>query len=265
MAFAALAFSVALASIDAPVLNGEALAAAAREQNRTGAPAALEHHRFRVELPVLWAKARKVPNFKSPAVWRYDARSSTLEVAIGFGQISPQNYDKFDAQGLAALPPLQTAFFAVNESKNNLHVAAVNSGGSNNDEIQSYTQGVRSQTSSYGLATPLGAGGEIAGMPKDFKPLMVYRAKIDGRKVREVVDNLKLVIEGEVTSFGPAGSVVCGQYDGGVEAHEITGSTAILMRDRQCFVAATIHGVAVAGKGGYYLRWGETAVGGSAP
>ena len=265
MAPVVLMISAALASVDAPPLEGKALAAAIREQTETGAPAALEHQRFRIELPVAWGKARKVPTFKSPAVWRYDAPTHTLEIAIGFGQISPQNYDKFDAQGLATLPPLQTAFFAVNESKRLVNLAAVNSGGSNNDPIQSYTRGVKSQTFSYGLAIPLGEGGEIAGMPKDFKPLMVYRAKIDSQKVREVVDNLKLVIEGEVTSFGQAGSVVCGRFDGGIEAHEINGSTAIFMTDRQCFVAATIQSVTITGKGGHYLQWGEPSVKDPAP
>jgi len=257
MLFAALMVSAGLASIDAPTLDGNALAVAIREQNQTGAAAVLEGRRFRIELPVAWGKARKVPTFKSPAVWRYDAGARTLEIAIGFGQISPLNYDKFDAQGLAALPPLQTAFFAVNESKSPVHVAAVNSGGSNNDQIRSYTLGVRSSTLSYGLAIPLGEGGEIAGMPKDFKPLMVYRARVDARQIREVASNLKLVIEGDVTSFGSAGSVVCGRFDGGVEAAEISGTTAILMADRQCFVAATIHSVTIAGKGGHYLQWGE--------
>jgi hypothetical protein len=260
MLLAALAASAGLASIDAPTLDGKALAAIVREQNQTGAPAVLEGRRFRIELPVAWGKARKVPTFKSPAVWRYDAPTRTLEISIGLGQISPQNYDKFDAQGLAALPPLQTAFFAVNEANSPVHVAAVNSGGSNNDEIQSYTRGVSSTTLSYGLAVPLGQGGEIAGMPKEFKPLMVYRAKVDGRKVREVVNNLKLVIEGDVTSFGAAGSVVCGRFDGGIVAGEISGSTAILMADRQCFVAATIHSVTITGKGGHYLQWGEPSV-----
>jgi hypothetical protein len=264
MLLAALMVSAGLASIDAPTLDGRALAAAVREQSQTGAAAALEGRRFRIELPVAWGKARKVPTFKSPAVWRYDASTRTLEIAIGFGQISPLNYDKFDAQGLAALPPLQTAFFAVNESTSPVHLAAVNSGGSN-DQIQSYTQGVSSTTLSYGLAVPLGEAGEIAGMPKAFKPLMIYRAKVDGRQIREVVGNLKLVIEGDVTSFGSAGSIVCGRFDGGIEAGEISGTTAIMMADRQCFVAATIHSVTIAGKGGHYLQWGEPSVANIAP
>ena len=257
MGVAALLMSVGLASVGGPVLDGPSLVGAVQQERKGATPAMLEHQRFRVELPVKWGKARKVPTFKSPATWRYDAASKTLEVAIGFGQISAENFDKFEAEGLAALPPLQTAFISVNEAKKAQNLNAVNSGGSNNDNIQSYTVGVMSSTYSVGLATPLGAAGEIAGMPTDFKPLMVYRAKIQSKDVREVVNNLKLVIEGEVTSFGPSGSVVCGKYSGGVEAHEITGSTAIMMSDTQCFVAAKILSVSVNGKGGHYLRWGE--------
>jgi len=134
---------------------------------------------------------------------------------------------------------------------------AINSGGSNNDNIQSYTVGVMSSTYSVGLATPLGAAEEIAGMPNGFKPLVVHRAKIQTEDVRGVVNNLQVGIRGGGPSFGPSGSVVCGKYNGGVEAHEITGSTAIMMSDTQCFVAAKILSVSVNGKGGHYLRWGE--------
>lgn len=259
MTLAGLLMSIGLATTGGQVLDGPSLVGAVQQERKGAAPAMLEHQRFRIELPVKWGKARKVPTFKSPATWRYDAASQTLEVAIGFGQISAENFDKFDAEGLSALPPLQTAFFSVNESKLAQNLNAVNSGGAYNDNIQSYTKGVMSSTYSVGLAAPLGAAGEIAGMPADFKPLMVYRAKIKSKDVREVVDNLRLVIEGEVTSFGPSGSVVCGKYNngGGVEAHEITGSTVIRMNDTQCFVAAKLQSVSVNGKGGHYLRWGE--------
>lgn len=257
MVVAALLMSVGLASAGEPILDGPTLVVAVQQERKGAAPVLLERQRFRIELPVKWGKARKVPTFKSPATWRYDAASKTLEVAIGFGQISAENFDRFEAEGLSALPPLQTAFISVNESKRSQNLSAVNSGGGNNDDFNSYTEGVMSSTTSVGLATPLGAAGEIAGMPSDFKPLMVYRAKIQSKDLRAVVNNLKLVIEGEVTSFGPSGSVVCGKYRGGVEAHEITGSTAILMSDKQCFIAARISRVSVNGKGGHYLRWGE--------
>jgi len=257
MVVAALVMSVGLASTGGPVLDGPSLVGAVQQESRGAAPVLLENQRFRIELPVKWGKARKVPTFKSPATWRYDAASKTLEVAIGFGQISAENFDSFEAEGLSALPPLQTAFISVSESKRAQNLKAVNSGGGNNDDFNSYTEGVMSSTQSVGLAAALGASGEIAGMPSNFKPLMVYRAKIQSKGVRAVVNNLKLVIEGQVSSFGPSGSVVCGTYRGGVEAHEITGSTAIKMNDKQCFVAARITSVSVNGKGGHYLRWGE--------
>jgi hypothetical protein len=259
MILSALAMSLLLAGSTPEVLDANGMKAAiqtAREStDLTGQ--ALNGRRFKIVMPVRQGDRQNLRTYKSPARWRYDRGNRELEITIGLGEISPQNYDKFDAQGLAKLPALQTTYFAVEERK--VQTAFVSRAVTHRELVSE--AGIRSLGVSYGLATPYPADGE-AGLPSGFKPLMISRMKMDPANVNKAVEGMTMVVEGQVTSLADDGPLICGGFRGMLLAANITGDKLKFLTDKQCFVTARIDRVSLYGgkatAGSALLkRWGQ--------
>ena len=255
----ALAFSLFLANGSLETLDTDGLKAAIQNARVASADrgAALNGRRFRITVPVRYGDRQNLKTYKSPARWRYDFKKGELEITIGLGEISAQNYDQFDAQGLNKLPALQTTYFDVEERK----VATSFETKEANQEV-SADVGIRSLGASYGLATPYPAAGAV-GFPKGFEPLMIARVPVAGGNLNRTVDGMTMVVEGEVTPLADGGTVFCGQFNGNLLALNITGDKRKYLQDKQCFVTAKIDKVSIyAGKNSLFknpllARWGE--------
>lgn len=248
---ALLALALA-ASANADTLSANDLNQAIDKAHQ-GAPPALNGQRFHLSLPVLNERSRSLRSFQSPAHWRYKPGDQTLEILIGLGQISAQNYDQYAAQGLAALPPLQTLYFMTDERHRPLMFTT-----QEEDLTTKQDLGEGRNAVSYGLAVPYGEGGTPSGLPKGFLPLMVYRTKVEARFVNPVVDGMTLEVEGEITTLGDKPNVLCGDFAGGVTMSDVTGKTPVWIKDKQCFVTARINSAIIQNRAGETLaRWGD--------
>jgi hypothetical protein len=241
-----LAFSLLLAGGAPEMLDGDGLTAAIRTARE--APAnhgeALVGRHFRITVPVVYGDRQNLKTYKSPARWRYNRGKAELEITVGLGEISAQNYDQFDQQGLAKLPALQTTYFHVEERKVQ---TAFEQRAVAHREFVSET-GIRSLGISYGLATPYPESGQV-GLPSGFKPLMISRIKVDPASVSRVVDGMTMVIEGEITPLANGGPLICGGFHGMLQAENITGDKLKFLTDQQCFLTARIDTVSIlAGK-----------------
>lgn len=264
MTLSALALSFLLAgaapAAQVATLDGDGLTAAIRVA--TEAPAnrgeSLAGRRFRIALPVVYGDKQNLKTYKSPARWRYDQKKRELEITVGLGEISSLNYDQFDAQGLSKLPALQTTYFHVEERK--VPSTFQKKGDSFRDVV--VESGDRSLGISYGLATPYPEAGEV-GLPSGFKPLMISRVNMDPVGVRQAVDGMIMVVEGEITSLADDGPLICGSFRGMLQAENITGDKLNFLSDKQCFVTANIDRVSIyagknsGAKNSLLKRWGR--------
>ncbi|MDB5457920.1 MAG: hypothetical protein JWP92_3505 [Caulobacter sp.] len=220
------------------------------EQRATEPAAALAGRRFRISIPVVDGDRRNLRTYQSPARWRYDFASQSLDITIGLGQITAQNYDGYGPQGLGRLPPLQTAFFSTRERRAPITLRRLTPGGGDITNI-----GVSSVAVSHGLAVPFDGAG-VSGFPPGFQPLMTYRAKLPRRALKAAVDGLQLVLEGELTSLADNPPLLCGSFRGGLQAKAVTGDTQILLRDRQCFLTArVVRATLTRGSGHAFMTW----------
>jgi hypothetical protein len=189
--------------------------------------------------------------YRSPARWTYDYRLKQLTVIIGPGEISPQNYDQFDHQGLTALPPLQSFVFEGSELKTQVtfrHIVRDGSGGYREDD------GVHSVSRAYGLAAPYDTRA-ANGLPRGFQPLMLHKMYLDPRDLRATVRGMTLVLEGELTDLGQTPKVFCGDYGGGLRAADKTGDTLMSVMAHQCFATARFSRIAIIGAHGEMAAW----------
>lgn len=257
--FSALVLSLFLASGSSEMLDTEGLKSAIQSARSPSVDrgAALNGRRFRVTVPVRYGDRQNLKTYKAPARWRYDFKTSELEITIGLGEISAANYDQFDAQGLDKLPALQTTYFDVEERK----VTTAFETKEANKDVKADI-GIRSLGASYGIATPYPRAGEV-GFPTGFEPLMIARVKVEGANLNRTVDGMTMVVEGEVTPLAAGGPVFCGQFNGNLLALNITGDKRKYLQDKQCFVTARIDRVSLyAGKNSLFKnpllrRWGE--------
>jgi hypothetical protein len=266
MPVSALALSLLLAGAAPQALGNDGLTTAIREARETpdNHGQALSGRRFKLVLPVVYGDRQNLKTYKSPARWRYDRKKQELEVTVGLGQISAQNYDQFDAQGLAQLPDLQTTYFHVEERKiqTTFEKRVTPEGGGMNTVGVASEAGMRSLGVSYGLATPYPEAG-AAGLPAGFKPLMISRVNMDPIGAKQAVDGMVVVVEGEIVTLANGGPLICGQFKGALQAENITGDKLNFLSDNQCFVTANIDRVSVYGgktSGGntpLIKRWGE--------
>jgi hypothetical protein len=219
-----------------------------------GPPATLEGRRFRIVLPVVSDRPQTLRNFQSSARWRYRPGQETLEIWIGLGQITPQNYDQYAKQGLGTLPPLQTLYFKTDEHRSSTVF--------NTKEMLGEKQetGDRRVAVSYGLALPYAEDGASSGLPKGFLPSMVYKTRLESRYLSPTVDGMTLEVSGVITALGERPNVLCGGFAGGVTASSATGDTPIWIENQQCFVTARIDTAVVKSKAGRVLaRWGDVS------
>jgi hypothetical protein len=237
-----LAFSLLLAGATPQALDNEGLATAIDVVRTTPEShgEALAGRRFRITLPVIYGDAQNLRTYKSPARWRYDRRKRELEISVGLGQISAQNYDQFDEQGLSKVPDLQTTYFHVEERK---VPSTFTSRGAMPGDIL-IEAGSRSAGVSYGLATPYPRAGEV-GLPSGFKPLMISRINMDPTRVKQAVNGMIMVIEGDITTLADGGPLICGEFRGLLLAKNITGDNKNFLSDKQCFVTANIDRVSI--------------------
>lgn len=245
-----LAFALA-AGADTSVLSGDDLDKALDAAGQS-APTALEGRRFRIVLPVVSDRPQTLRNFQSSARWRYRPGQETLEIWIGLGQITAQNYDQYAKQDLGTLPPLQTLYFKTDEHRSSTVF--------NTSEMLREKQevGDRRVAVSYGLALPYAADGTASGLPKGFLPSMVYKTRLESRYLSPTVDGMTLEVSGVITALGDRPNVLCGGFAGGVTASSATGDNPIWIEDRQCFVTARIDTALVRNKAGRVLaRWGD--------
>jgi hypothetical protein len=221
----ALAFSLFLATGATETLDTDGLKIAIQNARAPSGDhgAALNGRRFRIIVPVRYGDRQNLKTYKSPARWRYDVRSGELEITIGLGEISADNYDQFGAQGLDKLPALQTTYFNVEERK----VATTFETKEANKEVRADV-GIRSLGASYGIATPYPRAGEV-GFPSGFEPLMIARFKVESANINRTVDGMTMVVEGEVTPLAEGGTVFCGQYNGNLLA-EALGRIGLSLR-----------------------------------
>lgn len=255
----ALAFSLFLASGSMETLDTDGLKTAIQDVRASSGDrgVTLNGRRFRVTVPVRYGDRQNLKTYKSPARWRYDVSNGQLEITIGLGEISAQNYDQFDAQGLGKLPALQTTYFDVEERKIPTSFETKEANKDFKADI-----GIRSLGASYGIATPYPRAGAV-GFPAGFEPLMIAHVKVEGANVNRTVDGMTMVVEGVVTPLAEGGTVFCGQYNGNLLALNITGDKRKYLQDRQCFVTAKIDRVSIyAGKNSLFKnpllrRWGE--------
>ncbi|WP_156400402.1 hypothetical protein [Caulobacter sp. Root655] len=242
MSLSALAMSLLLAGATPQTLDNDGLTTAISAAGTTpdNHGEALAGRRFRITLPVIYGDAQNLRTYKSPARWRYDRRKQELEISVGLGQISAQNYDQFDEQGLSKVPDLQTTYFHVEERK---VPSTFTSRGAIPTDIL-VEAGSRSAGVSYGLATPYPRSGEV-GLPSGFKPLMISRIHMDPVGVKQAVSGMIMVIEGDITTLTDGGPLICGRFRGMLLAKNITGDNKNLLSDKQCFVTANIDRVSI--------------------
>lgn len=216
---------------------------------------------FRIEIPFVDGRKRNMPTFQSPARWVYDYRREQLDLIIGLGEITPVNYDGFDAQGLDKLPPLQTFVFDSRESRtqslfnveNATRGSDMKAGQESGYRGYGLVMGDRSRVSSFGLAAPYAENGPSA-LPRGFRPLSIHSIKqLPTRQLKSVVDRLILVIEGETTDLGQRPPVFCGQWKGNLRARQINDTLLVAVDANQCFVTARITKVTVMGRAGAVL------------
>ncbi|KQZ03264.1 hypothetical protein ASD21_20905 [Caulobacter sp. Root1455] len=261
-----LAVSLLLAGAAPQVLDNAGLTTAIQEARETPDDhgQALAGRRFKIILPVVYGDRQNLKTYKSPARWRYDRKKRELEVTVGLGQISSQNYDQFDEQGLSVLPDLQTTYFHVEERKvqTNFEKRVVPGGAGMGAVGVASEAGIRSLGVSYGLATPYPQT-DAAGLPSGFKPLMISRVNMDPIGVRQAVDGMVVVVEGEVVPLANGGPLICGKFRGLLSAENVTGDKLNFLSDNQCFVTSNIDRVSVyagrtsGGKSELLKRWGK--------
>jgi len=266
MSVSALALSLLLAGAAPQTLSNGDLTNAIREARETpdSHGQALAGRRFKLVLPVVYGDRQNLKTYKSPARWRYNRKKQELEVTVGLGQISAQNYDQFDEQGLSELPDLQTTYFHVEERK--VQASFVKRVVPDEDRMNavgtSSEAGMRSLGVSYGLATPYPQT-DAAGLPSGFKPLMISRVHMDPIGVKQAVDGMVVVVEGEIVPLANGGPLICGQFKGLLLAENITGDKLNFLSDNQCFVTSKIDRVSVyggktsGGKTPLIKRWGK--------
>jgi hypothetical protein len=250
---ASLAFAAAVAVTSAtPKIDGPSLRRLMDDTRTVPAPASVVGQNFRVAIPFINGAKRDMATYRSPARWTYDYRLKELTIIIGPGEISPQNYDQFDRQGLAALPPLQSFVFDGSEAKTQITYRQVAPGSASYRE----EDGVRSVSHAYGLAAPYDPRADN-GLPKGFRPLMVHKMRLDLRDLRATVSHMSLVLEGELTDLGQTPKVFCGDYGGGLRAMDKTGDTLTAIVAHQCFATARFSRIAVLGPRGEMAAWAQ--------
>ena len=241
-----LVFAALLGASAPGVLDSGDMRGAMKASKTQPAASSLTGRRFRVAIPFVDGARRDLKTFQSPA--RYDYRNGELQVTVGLGQLTADNYDQFQRQGLQALPPLQTVFFDSTQLKDEAYFRDYNGRGNNVGEI-----GVRNITTTYGLAVPY--ANDQSALPPKFEPLMVYKAHMNSQAYRGMVDGMTLVLEGEVTS--PA--TFCGDYNGELTAKDAAQSTRYRVASHQCFVTARINKATIqSGVGAVLASWGTT-------
>ena len=240
----AAAALTATAPAPAPgVMDGPALRDAMESARRAPAADLVGRH-FQISIPFVDERKRTMKVLQSPARWRYDFSRSELTLMIGLGQISAQNYNHFDDQGLKALPTLQTAFFDGSELRSQTTVETMD------HDTKTQEVGVRSIVTNYGLAIPYADG--VSALPPRFEPFMVQKLKMDQQTYHRLIRGMTLVLEGSVTDLGQKPAVFCGSYDGRLAAPDprIDDTVRMLVTARQCFATAKIDHAAVLGTNG---------------
>lgn len=225
------------------LMDGPALRDAMENARR--APAAdLVGRRFQISIPFVDERKRTMKVLQSPARWRYDFSRGELTLMIGLGQISAQNYDHFNDQGLTALPTLQTAFFAGDELRSQITVET------RDHNVEHQDVGVRSIVTNYGLAIPYADG--VSALPPRFEPFMVQKLKMNQQTYHRLIRGMTLVLEGSVTDLGQKPAVFCGSYDGRLAASDprIDDTVRMSVTARQCFATARIDHASVLGTNG---------------
>jgi hypothetical protein len=236
--------AAAALTVTAPdVMDGPALRHAMESARRTPA-ADLVGRRFQISIPFVDERKRTMQVLQSPARWRYDFARNELTLMIGLGQISAQNYNHFDDQGLKALPTLQTAFFDGSELRSQTTVETLD------HDTKTQEVGVRSIVTNYGLAIPYADG--VSALPPHFEPFMVQKLKMDQQTYHRLIRGMTLVLEGSVTDLGQKPAVFCGSYDGRLAAPDprIDDTVRMLVTARQCFATAKIDHASVLGTNG---------------
>jgi len=244
-----------LAAASGDVLDGAKLRGAMEVARKAPAADSLDGRRFQVAIPFVDERKRTMKVLQSPARWRYDYSRGELTVMIGLGQISPQNYSGFAAQGLPKLPALQTAFFDGDEVRSQTTVRTF-------DRLSAVEEiGQQSYVTNYGLAIPYAADGASA-LPPRFQPFMVHKVRMDQQTYHRLVRGMTLVLEGRLTALGQTPEVFCGDYWGRLSAPDthIDDTVNLVVKARQCFVTAQVEKVSVVGGGGAVLAtWGSAA------
>jgi hypothetical protein len=237
---AAAVAAAAPPSLETPdTLDGADLRGVMETARKTPASAPLAGRPFRIAIPFVDGRKRDMKTFQSPARWTYDYRRHVLKVIIGLGELSSTNYDRFEKQGLEALPPLQTVFFNADEIHNDVFIHKY-------ERERNYSEetALASIITNYGLAVPYAAG--ASALPARFEPLMVYETQLDPRDLRARVKGMTLVIEGRLTALGQQPEVFCGDYNGTLAARDTNDTVKLVVTAHQCFVTARIDRVVVA-------------------
>ena len=261
MVLGSLAFAAMISA--GPILDRADLRHAMEAARSAPAAAPPAGQRFRFTLPFVDGEKRNMRTFQSPARWTYDFTHQTLELSVGLGEISPDNYDHFAPQGLDKLPPLQTVVFDATERTKHVIFKEEHRLAASGEPVKGFDEGWMGYTlidgrastvSSYGLAAPFVEGG-VSALPAGFRPLNIQRIKMQSREARALVDNLTLVVEGETTDLGQTPSVFCGAWSGRLLAPQINDKLHIQVKADQCFVTAKITKIMVMGPNGVLASW----------
>lgn len=253
LAAAALAAAAPATPETVDTLDGADLREVMETARKTPASAPLAGRPFRIVIPFVDGRKRDMKTFQSPARWTYDYRRHVLKVIIGLGELSSTNYDRFDKQGLGALPPLQTVFFNADEIHNDVFIHKYERQRNYSEEAV-----LASIITNYGLAVPYAAG--ASALPARFEPLMIYETQLDQRDLRARVKGMTLVVEGHLTALGQQPEVFCGDYYGILAARDTNDTLKLVVTAHQCFVTARIDRVVVAdGDNHPITAWGPSS------
>lgn len=233
-----------LAAGSGEVLDAPGLRGAMESAGKAPSVDSLAGRRFRIAIPFVDERKRTMKVLQSPARWRYDYSRGELTLMIGLGQISPQNYSGFGAQGLPDLPTLQTAFFDGDEQSSPTTTIQIMRGVEKFQEI-----GVQSVITNYGLAIPYAEG--VSALPPRFQPFMVHKVRMNQQAYHRLTRGMTLVLEGRLTALGQRPEVFCGDYSGRLSAPDthIDDTVQLSVRARQCFATAQVDKISVLGAG----------------
>jgi len=253
LAAAAMTAATPLTSQTHDAFDGANLRGAMEAARKAPGSTPLNGKPFRIAIPFVDGRKRDMKTFQSPARWTYDYRRHVLKVIIGLGELSSANYDRFDKQGLQALPPLQTVFFDADEIHRDVFIHKYQ-----RERNYSEEAALASIITNYGLAVPYAAG--ASALPARFEPLMIYETRLDPRDLRARVKGLTLVVEGHVTALGQRPEVFCGDYNGTLGAQGPTDVLKLVVTAHQCFVTAEIDRVSVIDHGNNPVTaWGPAS------